>query len=222
MLQTIITNYAKKNHNFKIMIFSGWGQKSDVINISSVSSNNIEYIDYLSFPSIGLVADIVKDKNPDIIIGWSLGGQIAINCILKELITTKLLILLGVPFQFLSQNSYQIGINNKIYQAFCNDLFKNPKNLLKKFHLMMIQGDKRFSDLKNKTFYSQNFNNLQYWLDYLVSFSGFDINFNNLCQTELIYGKNDNIVNYRQGKLFHKYIPNSNLSIIDNYSHILF
>jgi hypothetical protein len=101
-------------------------------------------------------------------------------------------------------------------------LSKDPKKLLKKFHLMMSQGDKRFSSLKKKIFHNNNFNNLQYWLDYLVNFSAFDLDFSDFCQTKLIYGKNDQIVNSNQGLLFYQHMPNSDLKIIDDYSHILF
>lgn len=215
MLENILLKYD----NPKINFLSGWGQKSDnILNFPY----QIDNIDYLSYNSIDKFFHKLKLQNPQIIIGWSLGGQIAINAILQNIINPKLLILLSTSFQFLSQNSYKIGVDGKIYDNFCDNLSNNPEKLLKKFHLMMLQGDKRFPELKNQYIYSKNFDNLQYWLDYLVNFSAFDLNFDNFCPTELIYGKNDQIVNYKQAHLFHEKIKNSNLSILEKYSHLPF
>jgi len=215
----LLANILSKYDNPDISFLSGWGQKSDNILNLPYQINNI---DYSSFDSIDKFFQKLKLQNTQILIGWSLGGQIAINAITQNIINPKLLILLATPFQFLSHDSYKIGVGDKIYNNFCDNLAKNPEKLLKKFHLMMLQGDKRFAELKNKYIYSKNFDNLQYWLDYLVNFSAFDINFDNFCLTELIYGKNDKIVNYQQGQLLYSKIKNSNLHILEKYAHFPF
>lgn len=215
----MLVNILSKYDNPKISFLSGWGQKSNnILNLPY----QIDNIDYSSFDSIDKFFQKLKLQNQQILIGWSLGGQIAINAILHNIINPKLLILLATPFQFLSHNSYKIGVDGKIYDNFCDNLAKNPEKLLKKFHLMMLQGDKRFPELKNKYIYSKNFDNLQYWLDYLADFSAFNLNFDNFCPTELIYDKNDKIVNYQQGQLFYHKIKNSNLHILEQYSHLPF
>jgi len=221
LLKNILSPHVTDHPNSKIVFLSGWGQRSNILNLND-KFNGVEYLDYLPFSSIELTFSQLQLQNPDITIGWSLGGQIAINAILNNVITPKLLILLATPFQFLSDNYYKIGVDPKIYNNFCDNLSKDPEKLLKRFHLMMLQGDKRFLEFKSKYFYHNNFNNLRYWLDYLVDFSAAKYDFSNFCKTELIYGKNDKIVNYKQGQLFHKYIANSNFNVVDNYSHILF
>ena len=221
MFYKILSSYIEKNSNPKITFLSGWGQRSDIINLDKFSKK-VEYLDYLFHTSVDPVFDDLKSQNPDIIIGWSLGGIIAINSIVKQITKPKLLILLATPFQFLSQDSYKIGVGPEIYQSFNNHLSKNPEKLLRKFHLMMLQDDKRFLELKNKFTYSQNFDNLQYWLDYLINFSALNLNFNNFCQTELIYGENDKIVNLEQGKLFNQKILNSQFNLVKKSSNIPF
>lgn len=221
-LEDILTSYLQKHDINKISALSGWAQNSDFLSFkNSDISNKIHYFDY-SILNIKETFDQLQEFNPEIAIGWSLGGQIIIDAIIAGKIQPKFLILLATPFQFINAKSYDFGIDNNIYLSFSESLKLNPSKILRKFHLMMLQGDNRFNLLKNKFLYDDNFKNLQYWLDYLANFSGFEKNFDNFCQTELIYGKNDMIVNYNQANLFQKKISNSHIKIIENYSHIVF
>jgi pimeloyl-ACP methyl ester carboxylesterase len=216
----IILLFLKQNpENNIITTLSGWGQKPDFISkkIPELKECKVKNLDYLSFPSQELFLNSINNQKSDILIGWSLGGQIAIKLVEKKIIEPQLLILLSTPCDFLSPIN---GINPTIYQSFKDVAKKNPKKLLRKFHLMMLQGDTRFHELKRCVSYYDK--NLEYWLDELIKFSAKDMDFTDFCKTELIYGKNDEIVNCQQAVEIKNLISGSNLIILPDRSHFYY
>jgi pimeloyl-ACP methyl ester carboxylesterase len=216
----IILLFLKQNpENNIITTLSGWGQKPDFISkkIPELKESKVKNLDYLSFPSKELFLNSINNQKSDILIGWSLGGQIAIELVEKKIIEPQLLILLSTPCDFLSPIN---GINPIIYQSFKDLAKKNPKKLLRKFHLMMLQGDVRFHELRR--FVSYYDKNLEYWLDELIKFSAKDMYFTDFCKTELIYGQNDGIVNFQQAVEMKDLINGSNLTILPDRSHFYY
>tara|TARA_B110000259_G_C14025365_1_gene404497 strand:- start:147 stop:842 length:696 start_codon:yes stop_codon:yes gene_type:complete len=216
----IILLFLKQNpENNIITTLSGWGQKPDFISkkIPELKECKVKNLDYLSFSSKELFLNSINNQKSDILIGWSLGGQIAIKLVEKKIIEPQLLILLSTPCDFLSPIN---GINPIIYKSFKYLAKKNPIKLLRKFHLMMLQGDERFHELKRCVSYHDK--NLEYWLDELIKFSAKDVDFNDFCKTELIYGKNDEIVNFQQAVEIKDLINGSNLIILQNRSHFYY
>ncbi|MFM6972354.1 MAG: alpha/beta hydrolase, partial [Alphaproteobacteria bacterium] len=82
-----------------IFCLSGWGQKFDSIEsfISpEISKSNqlisLDYSNYLGYNDFKNNLNI--PNNPDVIIGWSLGGQIALRLCAENFVKPKKLILI--------------------------------------------------------------------------------------------------------------------------------
>ena len=121
-----------KKQKSTILCLSGWGQKSESLQaIFNDFGKNYQIInfDYNQFSSIeSLFTELSNlDIQPEIIIGWSLGGQLAIRSILAKIFKPKLLILLATPFQFVACPRVQtIGTSEKLStNIFKNFLWKN-------------------------------------------------------------------------------------------------
>ncbi len=97
------------NSELEIVAFSGWGQKYN--SLEHIFQNNafkklnkkltITSIDYSKFFSFAdLSQNIISSASnyvPNIIIGWSLGGQLALRLVAKKIFNPALIILIAPP-----------------------------------------------------------------------------------------------------------------------------
>ena len=216
-----------------IICLSGWAQNPNSLNSlfpELTSSYKVINFDYTKFSSIKSCFSAIIDLNikPDVIIGWSLGGQIAIRLLENKILTSKLLILISTPFQFV-KSSPTYHTNFRIAAAMPKDSFdlfrsnfiKNQLQTLEKFSLLMMINDKKRAKELAKNLYinRSSYSNLLFWLDLLGSFQCHDLNFANFPRTIIFHGKDDLVVHYSQAKVFARKIINSELNIISNCGH---
>ncbi len=143
--------------------------------------------------------------NPEVAIGWSLGGQMICRLISKKIINPKLLILVGTPFQFVKSAAIPAAMPKKSFDQFYHNFISNPDITLKKFSLLMNIKDKNSKELANNLdINDKNYENLAFWLAELEKFSCFDINFDNFPKTLIFHGKKDMVVHESQSNFLRK------------------
>ena len=112
-----------------ILSLSGWGQKFDSLKTIFkdptfdpifLKKNPVIHFDYTKFNNVEDFFTNIKSQNlnPKIVIGWSLGGQLAIRLIEKKIITPKTLILIAPPFQMVKDENISTAMSKKTYQEF--------------------------------------------------------------------------------------------------------
>ena len=158
--------------------------------------------------------------NPEVIIGWSLGGQIALRLIQQKIFTPKLLVLIAPPFQMVKDARIQAGMSIKTYNEFFDNLSKAPDATLKKFSILSIMNDKNKSQIiKNLEISDENHQKLIIWLQELKDFSCFDFDFTNMPPTLFYIGAGDMVVHNSQSKYFADRINDFELHIFENCGH---
>ena len=193
--------------NKRILLISGWGQSADSLKILFPKA---DVIDYLSMNSLEELEQNISGSY-DIVIGWSLGGQIAVYLLSSKIINTKCLTLIATAYKF---------PNDDFFKGFRDLFLLNPEKCLKRFSLLIAKGHndpkKIISSLEN--YYSKD--NLLYWLEKLVNLSIKDIDINNINLSSLLlfHGKNDNIVSIDNIYNLEK-IYKSKKFILDNCGH---
>jgi pimeloyl-ACP methyl ester carboxylesterase len=182
-----------------IIHLSGWGQDNSLYGYDN--------FDYYSYKNIDELFSNIP-KFCDKLIGWSLGGQIAIRLIASGKIKTNHLILLATPYKFPQDNR----------KEFRDNFIANPDKTLGYFRKLMVLGDKNrtFKDLSIR---KDNDNGLC-WLDELYNFSCNDIDFSIFPKIDIIHGENDVIVPVEQAIILSSIIPRSRLHIIKDSGHI--
>lgn len=216
---------SKKNSN-SIISLSGWGQKHDSLkNIFSDSFFDPFFIDHLNYAKFSNIADFfseVKKKNIDskIIIGWSLGGQLAIRLLEQKIIKAKLLILIAPPFQFVKDKNIQAAMPLKTFANFYQNFTKAPGKTLKQFAILTAMNDRNSKEIaKNLDINDKNFTQLGFWLEELQRFSCFNVNFEQMPRTIFFQGAGDMIVHASQAQYFAKKIKNFRFELIRNCGH---
>lgn len=209
-----------------ILSLAGWAQKPsslDSLLLASFPNHKIINFDYTKFSSIDECFSAFKELkiNPEIIVGWSLGGQIAARLISEKIFNPKLLVLLAAPFQFVKSPKIAAGMPESSYKSFKENFATSGIETLKNFSLLMMLGSQtRAKELADNLHLNEdNHQNLLFWLDELKRFSCFEIDFSDFPKTLILHGDGDMVVNILQAKVFAEKILNSHLKILANCGH---
>ena len=243
------------NSKLEIVSFSGWGQKYNSLEtiFASDSFNEINKkltitsVDYSKFFSF---EDLLKNinylvpslKSTNIMIGWSLGGQIILRLVAKKIFNPSLIILISPPFQMVkqclevaifnnqlkseiitkqnNQNLPRIGAGMSVdkFTRFYHNFCLSPSKTLQEFSILTSMNDinkfEMISDLD-----LTNHQNWQFWLAELARFSCFEIDFTKMPRILFFQGLGDMVVHYSQAQIFQKLCPNFYLELIKNCGH---
>jgi pimeloyl-[acyl-carrier protein] methyl ester esterase len=206
----------------KILALSGWGQPHDALADIAPDATHFDYANYTAIDAA--LAGIVQEaKRHDAIIGWSLGGQLAVRAIATGLMNPEKLILIGVPFQFVRSNGARIGMPRDQFDKFRDNYAKNAQKTLKKAWELIILGDNNPEYVKNRLEKYDKASvmdkNWLGWLDMLDGFSCNELDFSNFPSSLLLHGEKDSVVNHSQSLEFSRVIPQVKLISFSGAGH---
>jgi len=131
----------------KILLITGWGVgveplqtlklhlekagfETQLINIFNVLDRNFQ-------AQLDLVAEV------DVVIGWSLGGQLAtklVDIFYKQTGQTKTLITLASNPCFVANDNWQTAMSTDVFSQFKASFLENSQATLKRFYYLITQG----------------------------------------------------------------------------------
>jgi len=208
----------------KILTLSGWGQPHDALEVVAPSATHFDYSDFENVADVlGALAEVAQ--NYDVIIGWSLGGQLAVRAISAGLIMPKKLLLIGAPFQFVRTDFLNLGMPQDQFQKFRDNYANNSARTLAKAWELVAIGDAN-SEIVKEHLQKQNKEkmlekNWLNWLDLLNDFSCNSLDFSNfpLIDTLLLHGAGDAVVSHAHAQEFVKNIPYAKHILLENSGH---
>ncbi len=206
----------------KVFFLSGWGQKFDSLESIFDPIFFAQSFDYSKFDSVEKFFTAIEEQklNPEILVGWSLGGQLAIRLIEKNILKPKLLILLAPPFQMVKDVRIQAGMAKTTFDDFYKNFSAAPTQTLKQFSILTAMNDRNASEIaRTLDVNEENFEQLKFWLKELERFSCFDIDFSKMPRTLYFHGAGDMIVHASQAEYFKQRIKNLRLEIFKNCGH---
>ncbi|MCK5594769.1 alpha/beta hydrolase [bacterium] len=173
-----------------------------------------------------LLGIIKKTKSSNVnLVGWSMGGMIAINFASQHPEYVKKLVLVSTPAKFVASEDYDAGISHIVMQSFISKFRKSPVRMLgnfaslilknadfKKEDLNLIRQSSSISD-KNKTFLGLLLLRDCDLRDKLHSIT---------VPTLIIHGKKDMVCPYACTDYLHSKIKNSALHTFEDAGHIPF
>jgi pimeloyl-[acyl-carrier protein] methyl ester esterase len=140
-----------------LVLLHGWGFNSELFN-ELIAKNQHKYrITTIDLPGHGKSADVVGGLDewcneiikilPDnpILLGWSLGGLLAINIATKIKIS-KLILVASTP-NFVKNSSWKYGIDANNFTQFANTLNLNLSKGLKRFVSLQTQNKNQLKKL---------------------------------------------------------------------------
>jgi pimeloyl-ACP methyl ester carboxylesterase len=200
------------------LTLSGWGQAHDALETIAPGANHFNYRDFADVESL---FDSLRSTKCEILIGWSLGGQLALRAIDAGILAPKLLVLLATPYQFLSDKILRCGMDADTFHAFENQFARNPEETLAQFALLVAKNDSAAKQIitKLKSQKTDNAKSWRHWLEELRDFSCSKLNYSNFPKTISIHGRDDTIVDVTQAGIFHPLIKNYQSFIFEKCGH---
>ncbi|BAF61868.1 alpha/beta fold hydrolase [Candidatus Vesicomyidisocius calyptogenae] len=213
-----------------LVLLHGWGFNSKLFNSLFYNYKNQYRITLIDLPGHGRSTNIdgglnewcdeiikILPRNP-ILLGWSLGGLLAINIASK--ITVSSLILIASTPNFIQTNNWEFGIDKNNFKQFSNALQLNLSKSLKRFISLQTKNKSKLKTL-NKIIeqYSTTTQALNQGLEILLN-----TNLNNKFKKlsipiEVVLGKYDTLVPI---KISHWYHQNNIKTCVLNTGHLPF
>ncbi|MCE3233642.1 MAG: hydrolase [Rickettsiaceae bacterium] len=202
----------------KVVTLSGWGQNFNALENIAPGANHIAYRD---FGNTEKFLSSLKDIACDVLIGWSLGGQLALNAIDAGVLSPKLLVLIATPFQTLKSNSFRCGMDIDTFNEFESDFIKKPEETLNQFILMIAQNDSKAKEIITALRKNKETDAVKWlpWLDELRNFSCNKLDFQGMPKTLSIHGRDDTVFDVSQAGIFHPFIKDYTSIIFEKCGH---
>jgi pimeloyl-[acyl-carrier protein] methyl ester esterase len=206
----------------RTLCLSGWGQPHDAL--ASIASEATHFA-YAHHDTVhhALVAIANAAQTHEVIIGWSLGGQLAVRAIAAGMMRPSRLVLIAVPFQFVETPQYRLGMKRDAYEKFRGNYISNPMRTLDKAWELITKDDERADDIRDHLNRHDKEKVLAadwlHWLDMLDGFSCQDLHFGDFPPTLLVHGAHDVVVEARQAKRFAEALPQAKLAVWKDCGH---
>ena len=212
-----------------IVTLSGWGQPHNALHDVAPGALAIDYARHTSAQA-ALLDMAAQAKDASTIIGWSLGGQLAVRAIASGLLKPKKLVLIAAPFQFVAHppsclppQAGGLGMPADLYQIFRDNYAANPERTLVKAWATIVKGDTKAHDIRRHLERQDKSVLISKpwlaWLDVLHSFSCSDLTFADFPPTLLIHGREDAVVYHAQSEKFTAAIQGAKLVTLEGCGH---
>lgn len=201
---------------------SGWGQPHDAL--KSIAPNAL-HIDYARHSSVqaALLDIAAQTKDMDALIGWSLGGQLAVRAIVSGMIKPRFLVLIASAYQFVANGSTELGMERFTYEKFRDNYERDPKRTLNKAWELIAFDDIHASRVREQLSAQDKEVVLakpwHQWLVALEDFSFEGADFSKLPPTLIIHGDNDVVVEIAQSERFVQDIEQAQLLSFTGCGH---
>jgi pimeloyl-[acyl-carrier protein] methyl ester esterase len=202
-----------------ILTLSGWTLPGDALAQHLPGADHLDYSDYPT-PEASFAA--LAAFRPEHVIGWSMGGQLAIRAILAGVLKPKKLTLIAAPYQFVSGKGFSGGMDPITYQQFRASYASDAPRTMRRFAALMGKGDRKSAQVASELeLHPQAANTERWlpWLDILGAYSLAGIDLSTLPPTRIIHGAGDAIAPIAQGEALAQAIPGAALERWDDAGH---
>lgn len=215
----------------KTLCLSGWAQPCDALSplLPSPASGgrlrgvDAQHFDYQSYSHMAMAMSALRrvGEGCEVLIGWSLGGIVALQAILQGIVVPKALVLIAAPFQFVASAEFPHGMKREDYDAFYAAYVANPGETLGQFHRLMLKGDRRMREILAEE--KRNAVSIPpygaYWLYLLSVLSCRGKDAAALPPALIIHGANDAIIAPAQAEALAEWMPGAQLQLWEGCAH---
>ncbi len=228
-----------------IIFLHGWGQSVQIWHEQNKHFSPLTRMFCVNLPGHGGAADVTQDEwlhhlsaeiqhhinthtQPTILVGWSLGGQIAL-ALQAQLNNLSGLVLVSTTPCFRQKDDWKHGCSDEVWQGFTQAATTQNPKLMQRFFQMMLHGDKLtrqgIREIAKTAIDKNNpptSTGLQAGLSLLSDLDERDKLASISRPTLVVHGKQDAVVSVQAGQYLAAHIPNTQLQIFEDCGHAPF
>jgi len=205
--------------HYRILTISGWTQPADALHPLIPHADILDYADAQHFDA---VADRLAHTDYDAIVGWSLGGVIARQLILRGVISPKAVVMISSPFQFVQDERVSAAMPVPTFDLFYSNYRDDTQRTIDRFHGLVAKNDLHDKRVLRELTHHPLVEETQRWLpwmDILRTYSGHDQDYSALPPVLIIHGTEDVIVPFAQAEHLIEAIPSARLDAWQGCGH---
>lgn len=205
----------------KIVSLSGWGQPHDALeeavpgamHLPWAAENNAE---------LALLAIARAAENADAVVGWSMGGQMALRAIAAGLFLPRRLVLIATPLRFVRIAEGGVGMPEDTYAQYRDNLHRDPERTFRKSYALIAHGDGNIAQVER--FLREMAARIpacdwSYWLDAMAEYHCREEDLSRMPPTLLLHGERDVVVAPDQSFALSRFIPENELYVFPECGH---
>lgn len=198
----------------RTLALSGWGQPHDALDSIAPDATHFDYAKYGSAEAA--IEALAGHDGHERVIGWSLGGQLAVRAVAMGKLRPKQLVLIATPFHFMRGEP-------ETYRKFRDNYATVPERTLSKAWELIAHGDARGEHIRAALSRYEPREVLAKgwlaWLDTLAGYSCDALSFDGFPPTLLVHGDNDVVVRQEQSRRFVEKLPHARLEYFSGCGH---
>ncbi|CAA0113485.1 Malonyl-[acyl-carrier protein] O-methyltransferase [BD1-7 clade bacterium] len=240
-----LTHYNKEyaiNHDARVpcVLIPGWSVDNDIFEwLMPALAQDFKlytadvgcYSDYADVKALvdGLVQTLADElEHPAWIVGWSMGGNIALDLALRYPQQVEGLGLIATGLSFVQRDSWPAGMPQATFEQFSASLGKNVKRTLQRFDRLQAKGDDEEQSLtQSLAGYRQqqtlaNQQDLQHGLALLGSFDHVEDASQLTVPTLFCFGSDDALVSVDAAEHTATLLPRAHVHVFEGAAHLPF
>lgn len=194
------------------LLLSGWTQPVEAL---SHLVEDAVLFDYSDYPSVDEAIAALRIINPAHVVGWSMGGQLALRALAAGALTPGHLTLIAAPMQFVSDDKALNAMDPLTYRLFRDSYMRDAARTKTRFHGLIASGDCEFRQVMARLGHHPQVEEVARWLPWLEDLSAHRLDVAALASappTLIIHGMNDVIVSHAQSEYIAHHLPDATLN----------
>lgn len=201
------------------LTLNGWAQPASGLHALAPTA---EAFDYSALKSYGQLADALRGQACTYLLGWSLGGQLAVRLLMDQIVTAEKVILIAPPYRFVANEDFPNAMPPEIFAAFRRNYTEDTERTVARFDALIAKGDSRASAvLRHLPLYPAACDTDR-WLPWLNILAGFDMKhlpIEQLPPALILYGEQDKIVKPAHAHAYAQRMKNARVLIYIDAGH---
>lgn len=205
-----------------MLALSGWGQPHDALNSVVPEAWHFNYASCRSADE-ALSALSRAGEGLGMVIGWSLGAQLALRAIAKAMLKPEKLVLIAPPYQFVANTLLPLGMKPDLHSKFYENYKSNPPRALAKAWELVVKNDIQQERVRGYIARQDKAavlaHDWQAWLEELARFSCHSLSMDVLPPTLIVHGDKDVVIGIEQSRYFAQQLPQARLVEFSGCGH---
>lgn len=203
------------------LTLSGWGTPAD--SVAAAVAPGAAVFDYSAHATMAqALGGLRAFHDAEHVMGWSLGGQLALHAIAAGVLRPKRLTLIATPYQFVKDANVTEAMDRFTFDTFRANYQTDPERTATRFNGLVAKGDRQMRAVMSRLALHERVEDTARWLPWLDTLDHAPVSSLQMLgapQTTIIHGAQDAIVPVAQAQLLAQALPHARVEIWEGVAH---